>query len=507
MSLLGRVRRFFTGGSKPRLAGDSPLPIRAKYDNAQTTDNNAYHWASADSYDADSANSKAVRSTLAKRSRYETENNGDAKGINLTHANYVVGRGPVLRMESGNKGFNDAVEAVWKRWAKLVKLARKLRTMVKARVRDGEAFLFITSNPTLPEKVRLDVVGIECEQITTPYLPYRESNRIDGIKFDEWGNPLWYDMLKYHPGGQWAQLLVDPERVPAKFMLHLFREDRPGQHRAVPEITSTLGNFAQNRRFREAVISAAENIANFSVLVKTGASLDEGPDQLTTFSTLPVQKGMMVALPGGGDAFQPKAEQPSATYSEFTRSQLREEARPLNMPYNIAACDSSDYSFSGGRLDHLTYFVSVDVDQADIEDTVLDPLFEIWFAEAVLEYGWNDTGSTPAHSWAWPPRPQIDDEKTARARQTNLATGTETPSNIANENGYDYEDHVQRLASDYGVGVEEIKQALFRVNVLSKAGSFAQPQPTEKTEDSPPGKANGVNRIKRLAKPNGNGRA
>ncbi|HSW46010.1 MAG TPA: phage portal protein [Phycisphaerae bacterium] len=494
---------------KPRLAGDSRPPIRAKYDSAQTTPHNAYHWASADSYDADSANSKAVRSTLVKRSRYETENNGDGKGINLTHANYVVGRGPILRMETGNKGFNDAIEAVWKRWAKRVRLARKLRTAVKARVRDGEAFLFIASNPTIPERVKLDVIGIECDQITTPMLPYQEPNRIDGIKFDEWGNPLWYDMLKYHPGGPWAMLLQDPEQVPAKFILHLFREDRPGQHRAVPEITSTLGNFAQNRRFREAVIAAAENIANFSVLVKTGASLDEGPDQLTTFSTLPVQKGMMVALPGGGDAFQPKAEQPAATYPEFTRSQLREEARPLNMPYNIAACDSSDYSFSGGRLDHLTYFVSVDVDQADIEDAVLDPLFEVWFAEAVLEYGWTDTGVTPAHSWAWPPRPQIDDQKTASARQMNLATGVETPSNIANENGYDYEDHVQRLANDYGVSIEEIKRALFQVNILSRPGASAPPQSPDSDDDKPAAKSNGTARANgraRLASANGNGR-
>jgi capsid protein len=511
MSFFGRIRSFFRGSPKGR------VEIRAKYDAAQTSSVNSYHWAQADSYDADSANSKAVRSTLCKRSRYETNNNGDGKGIVRTQANYVVGRGPILRMNTGSKPFNDMVEARWKTWTKRVKLARKLRTLVKAKVGDGEGFLVAVQNPTLRHEVQLDIVGVECEQFTSPYLPYQEPGRIDGLKFDEWGSPLYYEKLRYHPGSPWAGVSsLTPEQIPARFVFQLFTEDRPGQHRGVPDMTATLGLFAQNRRYREAVIAAAENIANYSILVKTKADPDNSEDQPSAFSTLPVQKGMMVALPDGGDAFQPKAEQPSATYDSFTRAQLREEARPLSMPYNIAACDSSGYSFSGGRLDHLTYFVAVDVEQADIEDQCLDPLFEIWFSEAVKRYGWTVPESpAPAHSWAWPPRPQIDDQKTASARQTNLGTGVAALSDLCNEDGIDYEDHVQTLANDYGVTIEEIKKALFQVNVLSRPGaSTSVPSTNDGKDESPPSsrsngngravKANGRNR---LVAANGNGRS
>jgi capsid protein len=168
-------------------------PVRARYDAAQSSGMNSQHWAAADALDADSANSLAVRRTLTHRSRYETANNGYVKGMTLTQANYIVGRGPKLRMQTGSPGMNSMVEAAWSRWANRVKLARKLRTAVKAKTSDGEGFLIARQNPNVRDVVKLDIVGIEADQFTSPNLPYNEVNRIDGIMFDEWGNPVAYN--------------------------------------------------------------------------------------------------------------------------------------------------------------------------------------------------------------------------------------------------------------------------------------------------------------------------
>jgi capsid protein len=257
---------------------------------------------------------------------------------------------------------------------------------------------------------------------------------------------------------------VESDRVPAKFVFHLFREDRPGQHRAVSELGATLGLFGAGRRWREATITAAENVADFAMLMKTNSSPDE-VSEVPAFDTMEINKGMLTALPYGYEPYQPKAEQPSATYGEFNRSLMCEQARPLNMPYNIAAADSSDYSFSGGRLDHLTYFVSVDTDQADIEDTCLDLLFALWWEEAVRLNQWTlSVDTVPAHDWVWPAKPQIDDQKTASARQTALSTGTTSLRRIYNEDGLDLEDEMAAMAEDYGVSVEEIRRKLYEVN-------------------------------------------
>lgn len=484
-----------------------PGMVRSRYDSAQTTSGNTNHWAAADALDADSANSKAVRQKLSQRSRYEVNNNGHAKGIVLTHANYVVGRGPTLRMQTGSTNFNRMVEAAWKRWTQRVGLAQKLRTAVKAKVTDGEAFIVITTNRENGDVVSLDLRSIETEQVTSNTGDILKPNKVDGIEFDDAGNPTIYEIMEHHPGSGWAYLDEKPKRWPARWVLHLFREDRPGQHRGVSEITPTLGLFAQGRRWREATVVAAENIANFSVFIKTQMLPSVDADMVTPLSTLPIDKGMLTALPAGYDPFQPKPEQPAATYDMFNRSMLNEEARPLNMPYNIAAADSSGYSFSGGRLDHLTYFVSLDVEQAEIESQVLDKLFDMWFYEAVLAYEWTvPTMPAPRHEWGWPAKPQIDQSKTANARKIALSIGAASLGSIYQEDGYDFDDRLPKMAEEYGVTEDEmrtiLREQIFSASISDDPDTDPD-QPDEATDVPKRSNANGSRIIHGLMRGNG----
>ncbi len=242
----------------------------------------------------------------------------------------------------------------------------------------------------------------------------------------------------------------------------------------------------------------AENIANNSMFLKTQADPNLDSDIVTPLSTLPIEKGMMTALPRGYDVHQPKPEQPSATYSEFTREQSGEQARPLNMPNNIARADSSGYSFSGGKLDHLTYFVSVDVEQQDIEEDVLDPLFEVWFAEAVLRFGWTVPADPPPnHAWDWPEKPVIDEVKHANANKTNLSTGVAVLRRVFAGAGLDYEDELPNMAEDYGITVDEMRAALFRAH-FDDPPAPAEPPPTppQGRNRLPAGGRNGNGRVR-----------
>ena len=56
-----------------------PAVVRARYDAAQTTVENAKHWAMADALSADGAASADVRRKLRQRARYEVANNSYAK--------------------------------------------------------------------------------------------------------------------------------------------------------------------------------------------------------------------------------------------------------------------------------------------------------------------------------------------------------------------------------------------------------------------------------------------
>jgi capsid protein len=445
--------------------------IEARYDAASDSDEYSNIWAAADAYDADSAHSKEVRHKLVKRSRYEIGSNGYSDGIAQTYATDLVGLGPQLRMQTGSEGFNRLVETQWFYWCKAVQFRRKLWCQAHAKHQDGEGFGVARRNPRVKHPIPLDYVLYECDQFTTPYLPWGETGYIDGIKFDEFGNPQWYDLMRQHPGASdYTRFDYTPERIAANVVFHWFKMRRPGQHRAVPECSSTLNMGAAARRFREATIAAAETAADYTTLLKTALQPNE-LDAVSPMSTLDINKRMLTALPQGWDAMQMKAEHPTATYSEFHKSLVNEQARPKSMPYNKAACDSSSYNYASGRLDHQTYYGHLDVDREDCNDLVLDPLFDLWFDMAVMRFGW--LGGNPAaisagakaHLWDWPKHRVADIQTEASANKTKLETGVESLPNIYAQEGRDYEDELLKAATANGIDVEKQRQINMLLNL------------------------------------------
>jgi capsid protein len=449
--------------------------VRARYDAAGDSVEFQNYWAAADAYDADSANSKGVRKRLVMRSRYEAANNGYADGIAQTHSNFVVGLGPSLAVRTGDRDLDQRINAEWKKWSKAIQLRRKLWASSHAKLVDGESFGVVTTNTSVAHPVKLDVVPIECDQVTTPYVPYRREGVIDGVTFDVAGNPLTYDILPQHPGGQWAVYYQHPVTTPARYVLHWFAMRRPQQHRGVPECKSTMQVGASSRRWREATVSAAETAASFAALLYTEMPPGDA-EPVAPFSTLPIERRMMAALPAGYRAEQMSSQHPNATYDSFNRAQIAELARPKNMPYNMAACDSSQSNYASGRLDFQPYFAGVDVERADCEDCVLDKLFAQWWREAAIIFGWGDPRSVPDHQWDWPNHPVADITSEASAVNMRLRNGTATLRQIYAEAGDDYDTAVEAMATDYGVDVTKMKELLRLAifNATNQIGSIAQ---------------------------------
>ena len=327
-----------------------PVKLRARYDAAQTTRENICYWAMADGLSADAAASSDVRKKLRDRSRYETANNSYAKGIVLTLANDCVGTGPRLQLLTNDGGLNSAVEAAFMAWAKDISLAAKLRTMRMAKATDGETFGVLTANPLLAGPVILDLHLVEADRVATPQLKLLD-DPVDGIELDAWGNPARYYVLRYHPGDLRATV-NDFDVLTADSVIHWFRADRPGQHRGIPEITPALALFAQLRRYTLAVLGAAETAADFAAVLFTDAPANGEAASVEPMDFVELEKRMATVLPDGWKLGQIKAEQPATSYAEFKREILNEIARCLNLPYNIAACNSSGYNYASGRLDH-----------------------------------------------------------------------------------------------------------------------------------------------------------
>jgi len=428
------------------------FPIKARYDAAATTDDNRRHWANADSLSAKAANSAEVRRILRNRARYEVANNSYARGIVLTLANDCIGTGPRLQMLAPNAEANRSVEYEFLRWSHAVSLAEKLRTMRIARAQDGEAFAVLTSNPRLPTQVKLDLRLIEADQVSTPGFQVGNANAVDGIVFDENGNPVEYHVLRNHPGDANYALTMQYDRLPAESVIHWFCCDRPGQVRGIPEITPALPLFAQLRRFTLAVLAAAETAADFAGILYTDAPPGGEADAAEPFEPIELEQRALLTMPGGWKMSQLQAEQPSTTYAEFKHEILNEIARCLNMPFNIAVGNSSGYNYASGRLDHQTYHKAIRVEQSHLECIVLDRILAAWLDEAVLVPGlWPDDLGPFAdwpHQWFWDGGEHVDPAKEATAQATRLASHTTTLAYEYARQGRDWEEALRQRAKE-----------------------------------------------------------
>ena len=319
--------------------------------------------------------------------------------------------------------------------------------------------------------MKLDLRLIEADQVASPDAHLLDPREVDGIVLDAYGNPVAYHVLKHHPGNSTWGLSDEYRTVPASHVIHVFRQDRPGQHRGIPEITPALPLFAQLRRFTLAVLGAAEAAADFAGILYTDAPANGEAEQVEPMDLVELERNMLLTMPGGWKMSQVEPMQPATTYAEFKKEILNEIARCLNMPYNVAAGNSSGYNYASGRLDHQTYYKSIRVDQAFMAEKVLDRVLAAWLWEYALATGRSDVGcgllgtaaarrnafsnslrptayGLPSHQWFWDGHEHVDPAKEASAQETRLKNHTTTLAHEYARQGKDWEAELRQRARE-----------------------------------------------------------
>lgn len=443
-----------------------PQRVRASYDAASTTRHNERHWANADSLSGQGAASPEVRKKIRERARYEAqESNSYAKGMVLTLANDTIGTGPRLQVTSipGRMDATQLIEREFMLWCYESRLAEKLRTLRVSKAVDGEAFAAFVTNPSLKTRVQLDLALIECDRVKSPWWSAEDDElNADGIEFDPYGNPKLYRVLREHPGSTFFTEYGKFDTVPAEDMVHLFRCDRPGQRRGISEITPALPLFAHLRAFTLATVHAARAAANYAGVLYTDDSDAEEEIDAIPGESIEVDMNSLLVLDRGRKLEQLKAEHPTTTFEMFKREILREIARCLNMPYNVAAGDSSKYNYASGRLDHQTYDRSIKIEQDYFGGACLDRTFMRWLEEAMLIPGYLPEGLPPFAEWNWvwffDGRPHVDPLKEAAAATTLINGLLQTEKAYFAERGLDWEEQERQMATELGVTVAEFRK-------------------------------------------------
>lgn len=444
--------------ARHRRAALDAATVNARFDNARNTPETASLFRGADSLAATAALDPATRKTIRDRARYVVANVPYAQSMLDTFVTHVVGPWATVSFPRGGvpESLRDEIADAFDAWAMAADFWGKVRTMLRAKVTDGEAFAVFTSDKSIIDplnRVTLNVTPLECDRVESWTAAVTRENEYDGIRFDPNGHPLEYRVLKYHPGdyrsirnirnraGDW---------VKAANVMHFFETRRPEQVRGVSDFAPALDIPALQKAYRAAVADAAINAASISGVLSTDnvpecfdddeASIGKCAMEVPPNTTLQMRRGAFVTLPEGWHLSQLQAQQPTSLYEVFVRCLVAEMAACLCMPVNIAMCDSSQHNFASAKLDHMTYGDKIAAVRSVLSVKILDRVFFKWLEE--YSVGRNIDARTMLAlrrtEWLFTERGNADVMKDASADNTRLGNGTTTLAALYAKDGRDW---------------------------------------------------------------------
>ncbi|MEM0952268.1 MAG: phage portal protein [Cyanobacteria bacterium P01_H01_bin.74] len=355
----------------------------------------------------------------------------------------------------------------------------------------GEALVLITGKKTKYEKYRTRLQIIEADRLSNPNYKQNTDTLINGIEYNQDGEPLYYYICDKHPGEVFYSRKVTWKRIPAvnqttgyRNILHLFKKDRPGQGKGIPDLTPVietlkkLGDYTQHE-LEAASISALFTVflrpetgtGGFGALAPTAAGVN---DEILNYELEP---GTVVNAPAGSDIDFANPNRPNVNFDPFFIAMVRQIGVALGLPYEILLQHfSSSYSASrAAMLEAWTYFYT---ERNWMVDNFCAPVYEAFLWESFALKDINAAGffydplvryAYLGAQWNGDARGQIDELKEAKAAEIFLNKGIKTLDQVTREvTGHNW--------------VENHRQSVKENNARKDAGLVNEQTLTEQSE-------------------------
>ena len=447
--------------------------------------------------------SKTRREELKNLSRWETNQNTWLKGISKTKRNDIVGTGPRIQICDERFEQEDEFEIArqFNQWLVDVRFAKSLRLMVGTEHDEGESFGFVFQpSDSAKEKtpwnyrnpLNLHFRVMDTDRFTEMEYGEFEPNTNDGIKYDEYGKPLTYKVLKSHPTDLDFSF-ADQEATPisSQYVFHFFQEERPEQCRGLPEGASGLGTASKIRNYGSAVIQAMVNAATIGGYLTTELDpvvevvydeegipeQDENGDIKTEIDcpedgeSFEANPDSVQCLPRGYDYKQHETPSVVNDHGDFTNSVITQVGAASCMPRHKSTKDSSNYNYSSVRADGQDWQTCVKIYRSSMEWD-LTRLFIIWWELAVenrevlsrdvatVIATEDDLPSYPRHVWQWDGMPHVDPSKEAKANKDLLKCGAKNLYDLHSEQGKNWDEVLPKSAQSLRMSEEEYLECL-----------------------------------------------
>lgn len=441
--------------------------LRAAYDGARR-DGPMTGWRVGSS----SANAEIELSLveLRNRARDLVRNNPyAAAGLDML-VSYQVGTGIVPRSATGDPAMDDAFTQLWAEWARQADLNGRhdvygiMAQVARQRAEAGESLAMLVPLPPAEMQRRGMRVPLALQVIEPDHLDESRTGELaggglvrQGVELDRTGRPVAYHIFADHPGDRTGLVWRNgpTRRIGANFMLHVFRQDRAGQVRGVPDLAPVMSRLRVLDDYEAAALEQAVAQACIAAFVTSNAEPGKAPlewdgDTYRKYrdgdAAKELSPGMIERLYPGEDV-KFNAPNGSGGFSDFTRHQLRAVAAGFGLTYDLMTGDLTQANYSSLRAGRLAFKRRLEQAQwLVLVPRFCDPVKDAFVQAAQV------AGLLPPRAGPWPvewgpPRfEMVDPYKDAMALRVMMRLGLKTWGQAAAEEGWDPRRQVAELA-------------------------------------------------------------
>lgn len=369
----------------------------------------------------------------------------------------VVGSGimPAIVMEKGSAAKTANLKKLWKAWATNAQaidfdgrktLAAIQVMLMRAVFESGEVFVIR----------RQDAKGLQLQVLEADHLDTLKDgialagggHIIQGIQFSVTGKREGYWLFQQHPGESHVYFKMQSVFFPVEDVIHLFEEERPGQHRGVPlgmASVTRAGDFAD---YQDAQLMRQKIAACFAVFVTKDVHTAR-PGELNANGTPleVVEPGMIEYLTPGQEV---KFASPPAVegYGEYSSAVLHEIAAGYDIPYELMTGDYSQVNFSSARMARMEFSrLVVQWQEMLMIPVFCDRVFDWWVTWQMLS-GNIDANAVVTATWTAPALEFVDPLKEIKALVEKVRAGFISWQEGVRQLGYDPEEILAELQVD-----------------------------------------------------------
>jgi len=404
--------------------------------------------------------------TTRNRSRDAYRNQPIYSGAVDKMTDKVVGTGIRPNPATGDKGLDRNAVKLWDKWSRVCCPGSRSTVyamealLCRSLVVSGEVFArprwrSRDSMPGLPP-VQIQVLESDMLDDTMTESKPNGSVIIQGVEFNAAGQRRFYYFYKQHPGAMLigTGLYGERAKVASRDVLHLMKEDRPGQVRGTPIMQNVISGLYDLSGYMDAERYRAKGVASIMAFVEDGnpdygdpvgvdgvaPASDSSGDLVEDANGNPIEQlrpGWIAYLPDGKTIKLNSSAVPSGV-SDYISAHMHELAAGTPLSHASFSGDLQGTSFASikfGLTEQLTAIRSFR-EQVFIP-LALDPIWA-WFVDAAIANGLlPDNPALYMPEWSQPMVESADRLSDAKAARMEMRNTTHSRRGIIAGNGKD----------------------------------------------------------------------